>query len=722
MRISKTLWALCVPVSVFGQIDTNLYKSVQIQEVVIREEATGLSVDSKSASLDLTISRKELKKAACCNLSESFETNPSIDVSFTDAVTGTKQIQLFGLAGKYAQIQIEMTPLVRGLLANSGLSFIPGTWVQSIQLTKGIGAVNNGPESMTGQINVEILKPEDLVDAAEAPGSEGRGDVLLNGYLNQGGRYEFNEAYGARINEKWMVASLGHVSGRQQGTDVNGDGFLDNPLGTQINGMLRARYFGQNGWGGIYSFHALEDVKEGGQMGEAFALGITEKDLWRSQMKQGRIAFTAKTGWVNPDQPDQSVGTIIQLYRHTMDGFMGVDQPGYFKTGLKGIQNGGMAQFLFRQGWGRWAQTSALLFTRDLYWIDLSNTSLSGFTLYDWGEQNIGASTEWTWNPNPRFTGVFGARYDYNTVASHQFSPRIHLRWAPSEGHTLRVVGGRGFRNALPLTEEWGRFASNRQLQLMNGGIYDGNAFARGGTYFSREVAFNVGWSYTWNFTWNYMPGSLQLDAHRTEFGQAVLHDYWTPGIRKVYTQWSESLEPTPQVSKTVGFVWTYKLDKRTEMRLAYRFQDLQIVYRDESGMVVQNVVLAAPFVPKRRIMAHLSHEFKGGWTVDGTLQHYGKQPVPGTDPASYPSLETAPEFNLLSGQLRKAWIGGDVYLGVENALNVIQPNPIDGAVDPLSGAVLQATNPYFQANFDATRIWGPIFGRMVYLGTNIVL
>ncbi|MFZ8963365.1 MAG: TonB-dependent receptor plug domain-containing protein, partial [Schleiferiaceae bacterium] len=287
MKWPFLLLAIGVTYQVAGQVDTSLYNSLQIDEVVVREEATGLSINTKSATLDLNISRTELKKAACCNLSESFETNPSIDVSFTDAVTGTKQIQLFGLAGKYAQIQVEMTPLVRGLLANSGLSFIPGTWVQSIQLTKGIGAVNNGPESMTGQINVEILKPEDLVDAAEAPDSEGRGNVLLNGYANQGGRFEFNEAYGRRLNDRWMVASLGHFSGRQQATDVNGDGFMDNPLGYQVNGMLRARYFGQNGWEGLYTFHALEDVKEGGQWtgSDVFPLGTGAPDIWRSYMK-----------------------------------------------------------------------------------------------------------------------------------------------------------------------------------------------------------------------------------------------------------------------------------------------------------------------------------------------------------------------------------------------------------------------------------------------------
>lgn len=718
MKSLLTWLAAVAAVGAFGQVDTTLYNSLQIEEVVIREEAAGLSLDAKSATLDLNISRKELKKAACCNLSESFETNPSIDVSFTDAVTGTKQIQLFGLAGKYAQIQVEMTPLVRGLMANSGLNFIPGTWVQSIQLTKGIGAVNNGPESMTGQINVELLKPEDLVDAAEAPGSEGRGDVLLNGYYNQGGRFEFNEAYGVRINDKWMLASLGHFSGRQQGTDMNGDGFLDNPLGYQVNGMLRARYFGQNGWEGLYTFHAYEDVKQGGQMLSAFAPGTSVEDLWSSTMKQGRVAFTAKTGWVNPDLPDQSVGTILQLYSNEMDGAMGnstVDP--VHASSLYGLQNGGMAQVLFRHGWGTWSQTSGLLVMADRYDFDFVQTDLG--TTMGWMEVDLGLSTEWTYAPSEGFTAVLGARYDWNSIVSHQVSPRIHLRWEPVEKHTLRLAAGRGFRNALPLVEEWGRLATNRSLRGQSSTV----SHILGGSYLNMEEAYNTGLSYAWNFKLNYMPGSLQLDAHSTVFGQTVVQDYWTPGQRYLYTQFTSSVEPIrPMTSNTTGASLTYQLTKRTEMRLAYRYQDLRVVYRDESGFIPQDVALPAPFVPKHRFMALLSREFKGGWTVDATLQRYGKQPIPGTDPSSYPSVEMAPAFNLLHGQIRKEWAGGDVYLGIENGLNVRQAQAIDGALNPQTGEALLPSAAYFQTYFDATRIWGPIFGRMVYLGTNLVL
>ena len=231
------------PYLLYSQSDTSIYDGLNLDAVEVKTEALGSVISLKDPKLKTIISRAELKKAACCNLSESFETNPSIDVSITDAVTGTKQIQLFGLAGKYAQIQVEMTPLVRGLLANSGLSYIPGAWIHSIQLTKGIGSVSNGFESMTGQINVELLKPEDIIDDIVIKNSA---KIRVNNYINQGGRIETNLIYGKQISNKWSLGILGHASGRSLIVDNNKDGFADNPIGYQLNGMVRARYFGQN--------------------------------------------------------------------------------------------------------------------------------------------------------------------------------------------------------------------------------------------------------------------------------------------------------------------------------------------------------------------------------------------------------------------------------------------------------------------------------------------
>ena len=125
-------------------------------EVIYRKGGISfLTLDPRNTQI---ISTGELRKAACCNLAESFETNPSVDASFTDAVTGTKQIQMLGLAGKYTQIMQENIPTIRGLSSVYGLEYIPGAWVNSIYLSKGAGSVVNGYESLTEQINVDMKK------------------------------------------------------------------------------------------------------------------------------------------------------------------------------------------------------------------------------------------------------------------------------------------------------------------------------------------------------------------------------------------------------------------------------------------------------------------------------------------------------------------------------------------------------------------------------------
>lgn len=127
-----------------------------------------------------SITQKELLKAACCNLAESFDTTPAVDASVTDAVTGTRKIEMLGLAGPYVQITRENMPDIRGLSALYGLAYTPGPWAEGIQLNMGAGSVVNGFESITGQINVELRKPC-------------HGDLFfLNGYANQAGRFEFN--------------------------------------------------------------------------------------------------------------------------------------------------------------------------------------------------------------------------------------------------------------------------------------------------------------------------------------------------------------------------------------------------------------------------------------------------------------------------------------------------------------------------------------------------
>jgi len=133
--------------------------SENLDEVVVSQRKKSSQLSFLSTQNIMNVSSDELLKAACCNLSESFETNPAIDVNFDNAITGVKQVQMMGLPSPYLLFTEENIPFIRGASQVYGLSFTPGTWVESLQITKGAGSVVNGYESMTGQINAELKKP-----------------------------------------------------------------------------------------------------------------------------------------------------------------------------------------------------------------------------------------------------------------------------------------------------------------------------------------------------------------------------------------------------------------------------------------------------------------------------------------------------------------------------------------------------------------------------------
>ena len=271
------------------------------------------SATSYIASQNITvISSEELLKAACCNLSESFETNPSIDVNFSDAVSGTKQIKMLGLNSPYILITNENIPSVRGAAQVYGLSFIPGSWVESIQVTKGAGSVTNGFESITGQINAELVKP--LTDPK----------LFVNIYGSINGRLELNTHLNSRLNSNWSTGFYIHADTRNQAFDKNKDSFLDMPLAKQINVMNKWQYTNlEKGLVTLINFRFLDDQKQTGQADYNPSIHKFGGTVWGSEVDTKRFDFSGKFGYINPEILYQSLGFQLAYSQHEQAAYFG---------------------------------------------------------------------------------------------------------------------------------------------------------------------------------------------------------------------------------------------------------------------------------------------------------------------------------------------------------------------------------------------------------------
>ncbi|MEM9649584.1 MAG: TonB-dependent receptor, partial [Bacteroidota bacterium] len=284
----------------------------QLDEVVVEKERDAVQKAYFAPQNVVTVNSAELLKAACCNLSESFETNPAIDVNFNDALTGTKQIQMLGLTSPYLLITQENIPMVRGASQVFGLTFTPGTWVESIQITKGAGSVVNGYESISGQINTELQKP--LTDTP----------IFINGYANVNGRLELNTHLNTKLSDRWSTGLYLHGNRRDVEVDNNDDGFLDNPLSNQINIMNRWQYQdAEKGWVSFFNFRFLNDEKQIGQEGFDPNTDRFTTNAWGSEIDTKRVDGSFKLGYVFPNLPFQSVGFQASYSNHKQDSYYG---------------------------------------------------------------------------------------------------------------------------------------------------------------------------------------------------------------------------------------------------------------------------------------------------------------------------------------------------------------------------------------------------------------
>ena len=437
-------------------VEIPLLEGVSIGDAEVTTQRSTTSISLLNPLNIQQLNRKELAKAACCNLSEAFETNASVDASFTDAVTGTRQIKMLGLDGKYTQILVDNLPGPRGLNVVQGLSFIPGPWIDQIAISKGTGSVTAGYESITGQINVALRNPSN---------AEPR---HINIYRSEDGRLEWNHVSRHQVDRRWATALLSHADIGDNLNDRNEDGFLDTPLKRDI--VLRNEWTlrGDRGLRGEYSITGVKLETLGGQMAAYEGaddvwdlmpelLAKTESDsLWTAATMIDRLELSAKTGYVFPGQEWKSFGSQFFASTHEQTHQFG-------NRNYKGIENFFRGNILFSSIINHTDHkfTTGVSFLYD----DFQEIGTWGAAYDEWDAEEDtlsrteivpGSFFEYTWTANERLMVVAGVRGDYHNMYGAFFSPRLHARYSLAEETSIKIVAGRGFRTANVFMEQLG--------------------------------------------------------------------------------------------------------------------------------------------------------------------------------------------------------------------------------------------------------------------------
>ena len=642
------------------------------------------------------ISAAGLCKMACCNLAESFENSASVTVGYSDAVTGARQIRLLGLSGVYTQMLDENRPVMRGLSAPFGLSYVPGQWLESIQIAKGSSSVINGVESMTGQINMEHRKPTD-----EKP-------LFINGAVMSDTKMDLNIASSLQMGYKWSTIILGHVSGNVAPHDMNNDSFLDEPKMLQFNLANRWLYQADNGTQVRFGVRALQDSRLGGQMlkGKDGNHVFYDKDTyspvpeagsldpWGSDIMNRSINGYLKVGVPLNEENTQNIALVGDYTYQDMDAYFGSTKYLAGQHSLFGnllYQNVISDAHKFTVGMSATYDRYMEDFRRLVMFQDVSDNGLTQMAIG-------GFFGEYTYHAGDKFSAIVGLREDFYKKSGSRiigrFSPRVTLKYSPSEDIVLRANGGRGVRYSTPLIDNIGVFST-------------GKAFA--GAY--NDHILEDAWTFGGNLTY-YIPvgestnSYVSFDYFRTQFVQQMVVDY------EHYANMIDFYALDGNRSFTDNYQFDFSIDpfERFNITVTCRYTNAKIELAGQ-GLVEKPMTSRFKGVLNMQYATNLNK-----WIFDFTASINGSCRVYNFMEPLYENGRT-PVYPLLYAQVTRRFKGWDVYAGVENMTNFRQKDVIlgytrneDGIVDPR------------QASFDASCIWGPLMGIKAHVGFRFTL
>lgn len=644
------------------RLEVALEAVIELEGTEVTARRAGTHISSLSTIQTQVITQAELQKAACCNLSESFETNASVDVSYADAISGAKQIMLLGIPGKYSQMMFENLPTLRGLPSTYGLMYFPGPWMESIQVGKGAGSVINGFESVSGQINVEYKKPEHTED------------ISLDLFVADAGQVELNADAAYHFNDKLSTSVLAHVSKVDRKIDHNGDSFIDHPLTEQINIMNRWNYM--NGmWEMRFGIQGLHENRKGGQMLDLPENIVNANDPYLIDITTQHFEAFSKIGRISQRRAATSIGWITKASYHSRDAMYGRNE---YKATQQSFYSNLMYQSYIGHTEHSFTTGASIIYDR---YDERLNDSIFGPT-----EIVPGAFFQYTFNNSKGFTAIAGIRADHHNNFGFFATPRLHLRYEIDSATTIRGSAGIGYRSARIIAENNHLLATSRRIIIAEQP--------------NMERAINFGVNLSRCFVINGRKMTWSGEFYRTSFLDQVIVDM-DQSTSEIYIYNLDG----QAYSNSFQIEMLWEPIKNLDMVLAYRWNDVRTTQQGE--------LVRQPLVNKYKGLINLSYATNlRKWQFDFTTQLNGDTRLPSTsmNPEQYQRPENSPAYTIIHAQVSKFFRKWSVYAGAENLTNFVQKDPIVASDDP------------YGSYFDSSMIWGPILGRKFYAGLRLTL
>ena len=528
-------------------------------------------------------------------------------------------------------------------------------------MSKGASSVKNGYESITGQINVEYLKPQ---------GTDG---LRANAYLDNELKQEVNVDGSIHLNNRLSTSVLLHFENRQTDHDRDHDGFMNMPKLRQYNGMWRMAYVSPRWISQLY-VKALRDERTSGMSRHHthhesipyYGIGM-EANRYEAQWKNG-LTLNA--------EHHTSLALMLNGTIHDAANTFG-------QTRYDVKQQNGYAQLMFETDFTPQHNLSiGASLNHDTYDQKLVlYNRLQGEQANLLGtphETTTGLYAQYTFKLDDKLTIVPGVRWDYSSVCGGFWTPRLHIKYTPWEHLTLRASAGKGYRSPHVLAENISLLASGKTF-LANERL-------------KQEEAWNAGFSAALHLPIAEKELEIKVDYYYTHFLQQTIINPDGAGGANTFAfenLHGKSRTHAAQIDLSYPFFTGFTATG------AFRYMDARTTYDGQLRL--------RPLTSRFKGLLTLGYKTPLElWHFDltGSVNGGGKL----YDQSDYPA------WFQLQAQVTREFRHFSLYVGGENLTNYTMDQPVISAANPWSAA------------FDATQVWGPLNGAMGYIGIRFKL